>query len=406
MTGADDGPAGRSRPSPKLRASALNHLKLAAAELPDIAEAQAQVRRRAGPGPGAEPRPPVPPERPAARQPRAAVPALGRLDDPPGRLSRGGRADRQVAAPPGRAGEPARATWRGRSTCSSGELYQARRSPEDLKKAVEEFDKALAAGQAVTPTAVIRLAQIDVQLGQYDRALARLERAAVAGQGGPDRRAARRPDARGEGQEGRGPRAARRRPAASIRRSAELAGLEAALLVKDGKPEEADAVLERVPHAPSPTTHSLVMMRAQIQAETLKDPDQARALLEGIAERSDNSAPLVQLAGLELERNRLDEAAAVIAKIRARWKEAADRRRPRRPARAQARQDGRGHRALRRRAARRTRTTRSSSTGRPSSTAGPARSPRRPARLEDIVRDKPVKEVDAGTTPADRVTNY
>ena len=37
-----------------------------------------------------------------------------------------------------------------------GELYQARRSPEDLKKAVEEFDKALAAGQAVTPTAVMQ----------------------------------------------------------------------------------------------------------------------------------------------------------------------------------------------------------------------------------------------------------
>ena len=29
----------------------------------------------------------------------------------------------------------------------------------------------MAAGQAVTPTAVMRLAQIDVQLGQYDRAL-------------------------------------------------------------------------------------------------------------------------------------------------------------------------------------------------------------------------------------------
>ena len=65
------------------------------------------------------------------------------------------------------------------------------------------------------------------------------------------------------------------------------------------------------------------MMRAQIQAENLKNLDRARSLLAGIAERSDNSAPLVQLAGLELDRNRLDEAAAVIAKIRSRWKEAA-----------------------------------------------------------------------------------
>ena len=65
------------------------------------------------------------------------------------------------------------------------------------------------------------------------------------------------------------------------------------------------------------------MMRAQIQAENLKAPDRARELLEGLAERSDNSAPLVQLAVLELDRNRLDEAAAVIARIRARWKDAA-----------------------------------------------------------------------------------
>ena len=65
-----------------------------------------------------------------------------------------------------------------------GELYQARRSPEDLKKAVEEFDKALAAGQAVTPTAVMRLAQIDVQLGQYDRALSRLDALRSQGKGG------------------------------------------------------------------------------------------------------------------------------------------------------------------------------------------------------------------------------
>ena len=41
ITGAEDGPAGQPA-QPKLRASALNHLKLAAAGLPDIAEAQAK----------------------------------------------------------------------------------------------------------------------------------------------------------------------------------------------------------------------------------------------------------------------------------------------------------------------------------------------------------------------------
>src|SRR5262249_31673655 len=55
-----------------------------------------QVRRRPGAGAGAEPRPPVPPERPEGRRARAPVPALGGLDDPPGRLSRRSRADRTV----------------------------------------------------------------------------------------------------------------------------------------------------------------------------------------------------------------------------------------------------------------------------------------------------------------------
>ena len=42
-----------------------------------------------------------------------------------------------------------------------------------------------------------------------------------------------------------------------------------------------------------------------------------------LAERSDNSSPLVQLAQIEMEQNDLDAAAATIAKIRNRWSEAA-----------------------------------------------------------------------------------
>ena len=67
----------------------------------------------------------------------------------------------------------------------------------------------------------------------------------------------------------------------------------------------------------------MVLLRAQIQAENLKDLNKARELLRGIAERSDSSDPMIQLAGLEMEQDRLDEAAAVVAKIRGRWKEAA-----------------------------------------------------------------------------------
>ena len=65
------------------------------------------------------------------------------------------------------------------------------------------------------------------------------------------------------------------------------------------------------------------MMRAQIQAEQLKNLAKARELLLGIADKTENSAPLVQLAGLELDSNQLDAAEEVIAKIRSRWKEAA-----------------------------------------------------------------------------------
>ena len=50
------------------------------------------------------------------------------------------------------------------------------------------------------------------------------------------------------------------------------------MLTKDGKPNEADRVLAEF-LAGDPITVTLVMMRAQIQAESLKNVDQARDLL-------------------------------------------------------------------------------------------------------------------------------
>ena len=93
-------------------------------------------------------------------------------------------------------------------------------------------------------------------------------------------------------------------------------------MAKDGKPAEADRILAEFIKA-SPDQPSLVMMRAQLQADSLKNDQEARSLLQGIADRTESSAPLVQLAGLELDRNQLDAAEAVIAKIRTRWKESA-----------------------------------------------------------------------------------
>jgi predicted Zn-dependent protease len=167
----------------------------------------------------------------------------------------------------------------------------------------------------------VRLAQIDVQLGRHDKALARIDALCAQGKGTP---AIEQLAVLTLVEQGKKPQSRSRLSAARQRYplSPELTGLEAALLAKDGKPAEADLILAGFlkGHPDSPT---LVMMRAQIQAESLNNDDQARALLEDVANRSETSAPLVQLADFELKRNRLDAAATVIAKIRSRWKEAA-----------------------------------------------------------------------------------
>ncbi len=166
----EDDPKGKAeRPSqPKLRASALNHLKIAASLLPQIAEAQARYGVAlvlAG-------------EQNLGRQFLQTALRLGSLD-----------AQYQLwaawtilqAGYPEEAEPIISALLQQESGGSiphelvgaihllSGELYQARRTPGDLERAVAEFDKALAAGQETSATVVVRLAQIDVQLGRYDR---------------------------------------------------------------------------------------------------------------------------------------------------------------------------------------------------------------------------------------------
>ena len=57
--------------------------------------------------------------------------------------------------------------------------------------------------------------------------------------------------------------------------------------------------------------------------DELGNVPEARKLLVNLAERSENSAPLVQLALLDLRQKDYNAVAATIAKIRSRWKEAA-----------------------------------------------------------------------------------
>jgi tetratricopeptide (TPR) repeat protein len=319
-TGENTGAPAGSAILTKLRSSALGHLKAAATALPDLAEAQARYGVALV----------LAQEPNLGRQYLQIALRLGNLE-PQYQL--------WAAWTILQAGYPEEAEpivqsllqqvdlgnlpreMEGTLHLLQGELYQARRSPEDLKKAVEEFDKALAAGQATTPTAIIRLAQIDVQLGRKDRALERLEALRVQGKGGEaaEQLAILILEETGKKSEAHERlRAARSR----YRQSAELAGLEASLLAKEAKPQEADQVLEDFLRD-EPDNVKLGILRAQIQAEGLKDLNKARAILRGIAERSESSDPMIQLASLELEQNRLDEAAAIVATIRGRWKEAA-----------------------------------------------------------------------------------
>ncbi len=104
--------------------------------------------------------------------------------------------------------------------------------------------------------------------------------------------------------------------------SAELVGLDAAMRNKDGKSEEANQLLKEF-LVKDPDNVTLSLMRGQILAESLKRPKEARELLLALADRCENSAPLVQVAQIDMQQNDLDAAAETIARIRKRWDESA-----------------------------------------------------------------------------------
>ena len=187
--------------------------------------------------------------------------------------------------------------------------------------AAQEFEKASASGQVSGAAVALRQAQIDVQLGRYDSALARIDQLRAKGQGGPSAENLAVLTFEEQGKKAEAWKLLRE-ARAQYPRSAELAGLEAAIANRDGKPAEADRVLNEY-LAGDPDNVTLTMMRAQILADPLKRPKDARAILANLAERSDNSSPLVQLAQLELDADDLESARVTIAKIQSRWKEAA-----------------------------------------------------------------------------------
>ncbi len=104
--------------------------------------------------------------------------------------------------------------------------------------------------------------------------------------------------------------------------SGELATLDAMLLVRAKQTDAADKVLADFVAA-HPKDLDVILARARLLSETLKKPAEARALLTAAAATSETTGPLAQLALLEINQNDAQAARAAIAKLRARWKEAA-----------------------------------------------------------------------------------
>ncbi len=306
---------------PKLCASALNHLKLAAAQLPALAEAQARYGVALV----------LNQEQSLGRQYLQSALRIGNLE--PQYQFWAAWTILQAGYP--EAAEPildslfrqlAQGTippeLKGTLHQMSGELYQARHGAGDLQRAAQEFKKAAALEQqGGGPAVALRQAQIEVQLGHHDLALAQLDRLRASGQGGPGTENLTvlvyeelgKPDLA---------RKLLREARAKYPRSPELAGLDAAIQNKDGKPDLADQRLKEFLVA-DPDNLTLTLMRSQILTESLKRPQEARELLLALAERCDKSSPLVQVAEIDMQQNDLDAAAEIIARIRKRWNEAA-----------------------------------------------------------------------------------
>ncbi len=307
-------------PQPKLRASAVNHLKIAAEQLPNVVEAQARygVALILSQEPN------------LGRQYLQNAMRLGNTEPQfqiwaAWSIVQAGYAEEAEPivnnlmnlVAQGQAPRDFEATLH----LLNGQIHQARQAtPDDLKKALSEYEKSYA-GKDAPPSVQLHMAQIDVQLGQPDRALKRIAALRSRGEGGTtgEHLAVLILMDQGKSKDAfETLRAAREK----FPKSDDLVGLEAALLSKEKKPKDADKVLSDF-LVNDPENLSVTLMRAQLLADDLQDVKEARRVLVNAADRSQNSAPLVQLALLDLKQKDYDAVSATIAKIRARWKEAA-----------------------------------------------------------------------------------
>jgi predicted Zn-dependent protease len=204
----------------------------------------------------------------------------------------------------------------------NGEIHQLRRSPQDLRIARAEYEKAIRAGQPENEALQLRMAQVDVGLGQPEAGARRIEAVKSGQQGGPAAEHLMVLLLLEQGKKGEARKAlddARRR----FPDNDELLGLDVSLLFKAGRADEADKLLAEF-LAKHPSHLDVVLLRARVlSAKPLLRFDEARKLLTEVADRSDTSAPTIQLALLELSQGRFEATEQVIAKVRSRWKESA-----------------------------------------------------------------------------------
>jgi cellulose synthase operon protein C len=207
-----------------------------------------------------------------------------------------------------------------------GEAFQARGTDEALKMARAEFLKSSADGRPMSSALQLRLAQIELRVGERQSGLDRLKKLKDDPKAGPS---AARLDVlamRDAGKNDPAKLAEAQKALAAARAkfpdSDELAELESVILADSGDPAGAEKVLAAFV-AKHPDRVALAMARAHLLAVFLNRPDEARAVLAELSDKAETSAPLVQLALLDISRKDLTAAAKTIARIRSRWKEAA-----------------------------------------------------------------------------------
>ncbi len=318
MTGADrtKDHATRSSEQARLRGEAREHLRKAAQGLPELSTAQAlygialilndeqdlgrEYLLRAGDGPGLEPRYQIWVAWSFLRAgyPEEAEAVVRNL---------------RVAAQR----DPALAPLLPTLDILQGEIYQARPTSEDRQLALASYQRAIEAGYQITPTLEVRRAQLEIAQGNEIDGIRRL--IALRKQVGPrpdiDYLATVTYDRVGQTEQARDTleQARRRFPD-----DQSLVQLEASFLIRDDQVQDADTLLAEFLED-KPEAVDVALMRAGLLAEQFDDLEGAEEVLLEIAGRTNNSAPQVRLAGLQIAREAFDEAAETIAEIRERW---------------------------------------------------------------------------------------